>query len=76
MHVYNLMICCLKDLLVDLDTFNWLYKDLYGDKPEVDLEIKASVLSIKPKMNIIRLVVLIVQKLISLLVHFILIIVF
>jgi len=44
------------ELLVELDIFNWIYKDLFSDGEQVDLDIKSSVLSIKPKINAIKYV--------------------
>ena len=43
-------------MLVELDSLNWLYKDLYSGKEDSDLEIKSSVLSLRPKVNTIKYV--------------------
>ena len=43
-------------MLVELDSLNWLYKDLYSGKEDSNLEIKSSMLSLRPKVNAIKYV--------------------
>ena len=43
-------------MLVELDSLNWLYKDLYSGKEDSNLEIKSSMLSVCPKVNAIKYV--------------------
>ena len=43
-------------MLVELDSLNWMYKDLYSGKEDSNLEIKSSMLLLRPKVNAIKYV--------------------
>lgn len=43
-----------QDMLVELDSLNWLYKDLYSGKEDSDLDMKSNMLSLRPKVNAIK----------------------
>lgn len=40
--------------LVELDSLNWVHKDLYKHEEDENLDIKSSLLSLLPKINAIR----------------------